>query len=167
MQTDNYLTAFKTQSQNALAKFAILVDELFIKFADSTMNKKSHEWNKLENTVLCTSFDAFLFIGSTFYFKMLNKIINGLIPTGIMNHLIEECCSTKWKFEKVQKIPKVLKFYDLGFVFNFWLGSCLVSIFAFVAEHVVKFLEKNHEIKPSEDHPDYIPVRVQRTADLE
>jgi len=73
---------------------------------------------------------------------MFIKIIDDLIPTGIMKHLIEEYYTKKLKFAKVGKEPQVLTLDDLAFGFNIWLGFCLLSIVGHVAEHLVRFVTK-------------------------
>ena len=68
---------------------------------------------------------------------MLNEVINNLIPTGIMNHLIENYYTKKAKVMKVGKNPKILDVDDLAFGFNIWLGFCAISGAAFVIELIL------------------------------
>lgn len=122
-----YLDALLTQSKNSSAKIALAVDQFYINFVDSFVERKTTEWNRLEDTVLYTSHDVFIFIGNVFYTQMFLKIIKSLIPTGIMSYLIENFYTKKIKFAKVEDEPKVLGLDDLGFGFNIWLGFCLLS----------------------------------------
>ena len=141
-----------TQSQNESAKLALTVDEFYVNHINFRL-KSTIEWNKLEDTILFTSQDAFCFYGTAYYTRMLLKIIGDLIPTGIMNHLIEEQYTKKWKFGKVGKEPQVLKMVDLAFGFNIWLGCCLLSLIGHVAEHLVRFLTKPKKLKFAKVHP--------------
>ena len=79
--------------------------------------------------------------------------INNLIPTGIMTHLIENFYTKKWKFKKSETEPKVLSLDDLLFGFNIWLGSCLVSFVAFVAEHGVGYIRRPKKVKFAKVRP--------------
>jgi len=141
-----------TQSQNSSAKMALSVDEFNSNYYQNLGIKAVNSWNKLE-TVLEKSFDAFFFIGSTFYFRMFNKIIDDLIPTGVMNHLIENHYTKKFrKIENDETEPKVLNYDDLSFGFNIWLGFCLISLVGFIAEHIYKLI-RTKKIKFAKVHP--------------
>lgn len=114
--------------------------------------KKSHGWNKLD-TVLFTSQDVFYFYGASYYTRMFIKILDNLIPTGVLKYLIEEHYTKKWKFAKVEKGPKILAVDDLAFGFNIWLGSCLVSTLGFIVEIFIKFMRKPTKIKYAKVRP--------------
>jgi len=144
--------ALVTQSQNASAKLALTVDEFYVNHFSSSL-KSTLKWNKLEDTVFSPSRDAFCFFGAAFYTRMLMKIVDNLIPTGIMNYLIEVHYTRKWKFAKVGKAPQVLTLDDLAFGFNIWLGCCLLSLFGHVAEHLVRFVTKPKKLKFAKVHP--------------
>ncbi|CAG9801205.1 unnamed protein product [Chironomus riparius] len=142
MSSNAYTTAYLLQSQNSSAKMALIVDELFTMFLSIKNDIKTLNWYKLDNIVVYTFHDAFVFMDNAFYFRMYNKIINDFIPTGIMNHLITNFYIRKFDYEKIIEDPKVLNLADLAFGFNIWLCACLVSVFGFIAEHVT-FLIKN------------------------
>jgi hypothetical protein len=128
-----FMEKFLTQSQNSSAKMALCVDEYFENFIESG-TQRNHDWNKLEDVVLYTTYEVFMFHNFAFYYRMFKNVIDNLIPTGIMNYLIENHYTRKWKFEKLEDEPKVLSLDDLVFGFNIWLGSCLISLIMFFAE---------------------------------
>lgn len=147
-----YLTAYQTQSQNASAKMGLIVDEFYVNYVDSRMKQKPPDWTRLENTVLFTYSDAFVFHADAFYFRAFDKVINNLIPTGVINYLIENYFTKKWKFPKVDKEPKVLSLDDLSFGFNIWLGTCFMSIFVFFWERLIN-CHRAKKIKFIKIHP--------------
>lgn len=122
-------------------------------FIDSHTKKRIHEWNKLEDTVLWSSYDVFIFHGTAFYFRMFYEIIDKLIPTGVMDYLIKEHYTKKWRFQKFKKEPKVLNVDNLGFGFNIWLGFCMISLIGFMAELLTKSLIKPKKIKFAKIYP--------------
>ena len=141
-----------TQSRNSSAKMAFSVDEFYLNYYLNLSIKPAHEWHKLE-TILMKTFDAFFFIGPVFYFRMFNKIIDDLIPTGVMNHLIENFYTKKFrKNDKDETEPKVLNYDDLSFGFNIWFGFCLISLVGFIAEHIYKLL-RTKKVKFAKVHP--------------
>jgi len=81
------------------------------------------------------------------------NVIDDLIPTGVMNHLIEKYYTKTWKFAKVGKEPQILTLDDLAFGFNIWLGFCLLSLVGHVAEHLVRFITKPKKLKFAKVHP--------------
>jgi len=121
------------------------VDEFYMDHISSSL-KSTLTWNILD-TILFTSQDAFCFYGAAYYTRMLMKVIDNLIPTGIMNHLIEKYYTKKWKFATVGKEPQVLTLDDLAFGFNIWLGCCLLTLVGHVAEHLVRFVTKPKKSK--------------------
>lgn len=139
---------------------ALVVDEFYINYIDSYRKNKLNEWSEL-NQILFTSYDVFLFHCNSFYFRMMNKIVNNLIPTGIMNHLVEKYYTQQWKWTKVEKDPKVLNVDDLSFGFNIWLACCLLSFLAFIAEFIVKFIKvrlgKLQKVHPVLDSNEPVP----------
>ncbi|CAG9812359.1 unnamed protein product [Chironomus riparius] len=147
-----FLDAYITQSQNSSAKMALTVDDAFVNYINSKLIKRNHEWNKLE-TVLVTSQDVFYFYGAAYTTRMLLKIIDNLIPTGVMKFLIEEYYTRKWKFAKDEKGPKILTVDDLAFGFNIWLGSCCISIVGFIIEFIIKFIRKPVKVKYAKVYP--------------
>lgn len=141
-----------TQSRNSTAKMAFSVDEFYSNYYLNLGIKPVHDWNKLE-TVLMKTYDAFIFIGHTFYYRMFNKIIDDLIPTGVMNYLIEKNYTKKFRKIDIDKTePKVFSFDDLSFGFNIWLVFCLISFFGFIAEHIYKLIE-TRKLKFAKVHP--------------
>ncbi|CAG9810205.1 unnamed protein product [Chironomus riparius] len=142
-----------SQSQNASAKLALTIDEYYVNAVSLELMKNNQKWNKLEDLELFTSQDVFYFYGAAYYTRMLVKVIESLIPTGIMNHLIEKYYTKKWKFPKIEKEPKVLTLDDLAFGFNIWLGCCLLSLVGHVAEHFVRFVRKPKKLKFAKVHP--------------
>ena len=119
----------------------LCVDEFsrnFIEFG----TKRNHDWNQLEDVVLYTTYETFMFHNFAFYFRMFKNIIDNLIPTGIMSHLIETHYTRKWKFEKFEDGPKVLSLDDLVFGFNIWLGCCLTTFVVFIVEQIRRIKSK-------------------------
>ena len=142
---------FVSQSQNASAKMALCVDEISLNDFEFK-RRKNHDWNQLDEP-LFTTHESFVFFDFSFYFRMLKKTIDKLIDTGVMKHLVDNHYLMRKKFGKTQKGPKVLNMNDLSFGFNIWLGFCLISIAAFVAEKIFKLTRKPREIKFAKVHP--------------
>lgn len=94
-----------------------------------------------------TTYEVFLFWSYSYYFRMFKKLIDNLIPTGIMKYLIENYFTKKLKFVKFEEGPKVLSVEDLLFGFKIWFGSCLISTFAFMAERRKGFVNKPRKMK--------------------
>jgi len=155
-----------TQSQNSSAKIALSVDDYFLNYHDSMSRERSYDWSKIEDFVMYTTQEVFIFHRSAYYFRMLFKIVDDFIPTGIMNHLIEKYYTKKWTFRKVGKDPRVLTVNDLAFGFNIWLGSCLLSFLAFLAELVVRFMKRPRKIKHAKVYPDRYTLRDNTCYDL-
>lgn len=132
---------------------ALCVDDFLQNFV--ALKKSNHfDWKKLEDTVLYTTYEAFLFRSYSFYYRMYKNVIDNLIPTGIMNWLLEDDYTKKWKFKKSRKGPKILSFNDLSFGFNIWLCTCLISLLAFGAEQLDRFkLQKPKKIKFAKIYP--------------
>jgi hypothetical protein len=105
--------------------------------------QKNHDWIKLEDTVLYTTYDAFFFLQHSFYFRMLKNLIDNLIPTGVMKHMIENFYTKNWKFEKSKAGPQILKVDDLLFGFKIWFVSCLISSIAILCELFVRLIFKD------------------------
>lgn len=146
MSTKEIVIAYATQSQNTFAKMAICMDEYLKNHLDYDQ-KIGDAWNLLEDPVLYTTSDAFLFLDNSFYFRMLKNIIDNLIPSGVMDYLIENNYVKKFEIQKLEEDPKVLSLDDLLFGFKIWFGSCLISFFAFCAEKFVKLRKKFDESK--------------------
>lgn len=73
---------------------------------------------------------------NAFYFRMIEKILDSLIDTGVISYLIEKDIGTKLKFSQPNSEPSVLNMDDLYFGFNIWLGFCVVSVLSFLVEQI-------------------------------
>jgi len=125
-----------TQSKNSSAKHVLCVEGSLLDYG--IVNKENiYEWNRLEDIYLFTFNEVFMMISGTFYDEMIRKVINRLIPTGVMNHLIENFYERNWKFVKAQNIPKILNLNDLLFSFIIWSGLCLVSFIVLMIERQI------------------------------
>ncbi|KAL7051757.1 hypothetical protein ACKWTF_004600 [Chironomus riparius] len=159
MSPKEYGIAYLEQSQNSSAKMALIVDEFATRLTDSKFNIRTNYWTKLEDHVVFSFHDAFFFVDSCFYFRMFDRIIDDLIPTGIMNHLIENYYTKPWGYDQPEVEPKILTVEDLAFGFNIWLLFCLISFIGFIAEHIAVFVLKPirsyapvHPINPKLEH---------------
>lgn len=125
-----------TESQNASVKHVLCFQGSILDYG--IVNKENiYEWNRLESIYLFTFNEVFMMISGTFYDEMIRKVINSLIPTGVMNYLIENFYERNWKFVKTPNIPKILNFNDLLFSFIIWFGLCLVSFIIFIIERQI------------------------------
>jgi hypothetical protein len=147
---------FLTQSQNAEAKIALCFDEFTQNYIELEMHR-NHDWNKIEDNVLYTNHEVFAFWNHIFYFRMFKILIDNLIATGVMKHLVEKYYTKKWKFEKFVESRKVFSVQDLAFGFHIWLWCCLMSFLGFLAELIYKRLnsprKKPKPIKFAKVHP--------------
>jgi len=140
----DYQRAFYRQSQNSSANMALCVDD-YHQNLQSFVMRENVAWNQIQDLILYTAFDAFLFLDNSFYFLMLKNLINNLIPTGVMNHLIDAYYTKKLTFQKTEKEPKVLNIDDLQFGFKIWFGACLIAFLTFLLEKGMKVrLRKSH-----------------------
>lgn len=130
---------------------ALCVDEYFQYHVESKMHH-SFGWNKLQDVVMFTSYDAFAFHGHSFYFRMINKVINRLISTGIMKHLIENHYTKKSKFVKVENGPEILNLEDVKVCFNIWIGCCVLSCLIFLLEQLERL--RNKRLLHAQIHPE-------------
>jgi len=144
---------------------ALCVDEFYQNHAEKSMQQK-YEWNRLDDPVLYTTHEVFMFWTLSFYFPMYNKIIRELIPTGIMQYLVDNYYTQKTKYITDEEGPKILSLDDLLFGFKIWLGCCFISSFIFVLEYLIKFIlrhrkkqfrkfkfEKVHPLKTFKPYP--------------
>ena len=113
----------------------------------ASQTKENHEWNRLDETVLYTTHDAFMFWNFAFHFRMLHNVINSLIPTGIMKLLVEQFYTKSYEFPKLENNPNVLTLDDLMFGFKIWIVSCLVSLIAFVGEIIYSWYKAPKKIR--------------------
>lgn len=142
-----------TKSQNSTAKIALCLDDLLLNYIEFLQHKNLN-WNQLDNNLYTTT-EVFQFWSHSFYFRMFKILIDNLIPTGIMVHLVENNFTRAWKFEKPEEGPKVLEVDDLLFGFNIWFGCCIISTFSFVTELGFNLLKpkKSKRIKFMKIHP--------------
>lgn len=159
MSPTAFQSAYYSQPQNSSAKIALIVDEYFTMFATLTNKIRAPNWNRLDNTVVYTFHDTFVFIGTSFYFRMFDKMIDKFIPTGIMQHLIDNYFFKKLIFEDTEEDQKELTLADLAFGFNIWLVACFLSLLGFIAEHILALKNKRKQIfaavHPINSKPDH------------
>ncbi|CAG9798468.1 unnamed protein product [Chironomus riparius] len=148
----DFKKAFLTQSQNVTAKLALCVDEFNLNFIESEI-KRNNDWNQLDDSVLYTHQEVFMFWSHSYYFRMYKMLIDSLIPTGIMKYLVDTYYTKKLQFEKFDEGPKVLSVDDLLFGFKIWLGCCLISVLSFVAEILYQIILKPRKIEFYKVHP--------------
>lgn len=125
---------------------ALCVDEYFLNFVGSHF-KKNHDWNRLDETVLYTTHDAFMFWNFAFHFRMLHNVINNLIPTGIMKLLVEQYYTKSSEFPKLENNTKVLSLDDLMFGFKIWFVCCLVSLIAYIGERIYSWYKAPKKVR--------------------
>ncbi|CAG9812356.1 unnamed protein product [Chironomus riparius] len=164
INSEQFTDAYLTQSDNSTAKIALVIDEILKSRYDFYENKDNFVWNELDE-VLFTSFDAFLFHCNSFYFRMINKIINNLIPTGLLNYLINNHYIKSPVVKTNENKPKVLSINDLNVGFNIWLLCCLLSFFTFIAEFIVRFIIIRVN-KKQKIHPEYDPIEIEMKCNL-
>ena len=99
------------------------------------------------------TYEVFHFWSNAYYYRMFKKLIDSLIPTGIMKLLVEKYFTKKFKFVKLEEGPKVLGVDDLLFGFKIWFGSCIISTLTFAVERLKKSLKKPRKIKFSKVVP--------------
>ena len=146
---------------------ALCIEE-FLKNSMDFKGEIVEVWNLLEDPVLFTTSDAFLFLDNSYYFRMLKKVIDDLIPTGVMNYLIEKHYVNQFKIQKLEENPKVLCLDDLLFGFKIWIGSCLISSLTFISEQLAR-LKKRFEkdkLNPSDDRNNDILEEVEAMSDV-
>jgi hypothetical protein len=132
---------------------ALCVDEFFQNFLELE-TQSNYDWYELEELVLASTHEVFLFRHYSFYFNMMKNVIEDLIPTGIMKYLVENFYTKKFRFEKVQAAgPAVLTFDDLLFGFKIWVGSFLLALLAFFAENFARLKKKKRKMKFDKVHP--------------
>ena len=130
---DLFTNLFATQSQNASAKLALVIDEINLQALNQFTNTNP-DWNQIDYGNMFKSQQVFAFHNHAFYFRMLKKTIDDMIDTGQMENLIKNSCSNSENNRDRYDGPKVLAMSDLEFGFYIWIGCCCVSIFGFVLE---------------------------------
>lgn len=113
---------------------SLLISDLFKSYAEY-ITRQSDNWIKLEEAMHVTH-GSLVTQPNAFYFGMIEKIVDSLIDTGVIDYLIENDIGTKLKFTKPKSEPSVLNMGDLYFGFNIWLGFCVVSVFSFLVEQI-------------------------------
>jgi len=99
-----------------------------------TNAKKFSTWLRLSDNFR-TSTSGFGFYGGNFFFPIVDKAVQQLTDTGIVNNWVKTVLQTKIKMEKV-KNAKVLLVNDLSFGFVIWLVSCGISVVIFACEMI-------------------------------
>lgn len=119
-----------TQSKNASAKIAIIVQELTLEMFDRLgFNIK---WHKLPNCIFVSQ-SGFGFIQNNYFFDIVDETVQKLSSSGIITRFIEQC----YPFKRNQietKTPSVLKVENLDFGFIIWIGCCLISLVCLICE---------------------------------
>lgn len=102
------------------------------------LNQKNYtHWNELNHVVVYSMLETFIFPQGSFYYRMMKTLINRLIETGVMSHIVQYEFPILGKPLNDDK-PKVLKLDQLSFGFNIWLVSCGVSVATFMFERFYK-----------------------------
>lgn len=91
---------------------------------------------KLKNFENKLATSSFLTVRNSFYYGILNQVLDKIIPTGIPQYLIEYHSFLIYKKHEPidDSEPRVLTVDDLCFGFVLWLGSCAVAIVGFFFE---------------------------------
>ncbi|KAL7051756.1 hypothetical protein ACKWTF_004599 [Chironomus riparius] len=153
LSAEEYNAAYLEQSQNSSAKMALIVDEFATRFIDRKLNRRTNNWTKLDDFIVFAFHETFFFFKECFYFRMFDRIIDDLIPTGIINHLIENNYTKPWEYDQPEVKPKVLTLDDLAFGFIIWLIFCLISFIGFIVEHIAVLV-----LKPIESYAAVHPI---------
>lgn len=133
---EDFYELYTTQSANASAKISLVVSNLD-QFHFMNSFYKYDNWLKLEDFVIEIKHGCFVALQHSFYFKMIDKITNQLIDTGIMKKFVNLLVYGDMKFYKIKDSPEVLRMKDLSFGFNIWLGFCILSIVTYIFEHIL------------------------------
>ena len=148
------------------AKLALCVDEFNLNFIESEI-KRNNDWNQLDNSVLYTHQEVFMFWSHSYYFRMYKILVDSLIPTGIMKYLVDTYYTKKLQFETFEEGPRVLSVDDLLFGFNIWLGCCLFSFLTYLAEKLFQFISQPRKVQFYKVHPIEIQkVQTKLNAEL-
>ncbi|CAG9805812.1 unnamed protein product [Chironomus riparius] len=140
LDEQSFITYFMSQSQNATAKLAFIVQTLvldmyYIHFSDRG------KWHKLPNFNFQVSQSGFFVAHNNFMFEPIDNITQKLISAGIMNYLVQKCSSgLKNINEEVVWSSLVLSSLKFGFVI--WIECCGVCCIVFVVELLILKLFK-------------------------
>lgn len=145
MFVKTFSDAIQTQSQNSSAKMALCVDEFLLNHLEFH-GQENYKWNQL-NIVIHLKYEAFIFRGYSFFYRMFRKVINDLIPTGIMSHLVNNFYTKSWIFKEIRDERKVLSVSDLLFGFKIWIVCCIASAVTFGVEQRSRFVKKPKKVR--------------------
>lgn len=121
-----------TQSRNASAKIAVLVQSTALDNLESKRGIK-YNWYMLPDVYFHQSVTGIFIKRNNFFYQVINKVLQRWVSTGIIDHMIKNVFKPKRKFIK-EKEWDVLTLENLRFGFVIWLGTCCVSIIAFILE---------------------------------
>lgn len=136
---------FETQSENASAKIAIIVQQKDVEGYE-LRNRKKTNWHQLPQYTVHVFQTAFGLSANNFFFDVINKATQQLKPAGIIDRIIEQCYPFK-RTLLAEKNWKVLKLNDLIFGFVIWMGWCMVCTGVFFGECVFKNLRGKRIVK--------------------
>ena len=138
---NSYYMKYSTDSSS---KIALLVEEIYYK----SLAHISHvKWKHLESKDKIVLQLGYAFHQHSFSFRMLHKLINRLIDTGIMNRLVDLHLDTTNNFIKMRGNVKFLNLNDLSIGFIIWIGFSGISVIIFIIELLMK-----STINPIVDH---------------
>ncbi|CAG9797955.1 unnamed protein product [Chironomus riparius] len=145
-----FANLFMTQSRNASAKLALVIDEINLQ-ALKQFTKTNPDWKRIENGNKFKSQQVFAFHDYAFHFRMLKKTIDNMIDSGQMENLIKNYYSNSPNNEdSYDDEPRVLAMSDLEFGFYIWIGCCCISILGFVFELFWSFFKNTKTSIPVE-----------------
>ncbi|CAG9799884.1 unnamed protein product [Chironomus riparius] len=116
-----FFTIILNSSQDSSSKLGIIVQDLMIPF-EEVKKGRTLNWHQLSDPTLVTKAD-FAFYLNNFYLKVMDRVLNAWIPTGIMDKIVENFLGVKRKFIASNK-PSILTVDKLSFGFTIWLGCC-------------------------------------------
>ncbi|CAG9810964.1 unnamed protein product [Chironomus riparius] len=128
---EDYYNIFMTQSRNASAKIAIIMDEFALKMHNSYGS--NIKWQKIPNYSIWVSQCGFGFRTNNYFFRIVDETVQWLVSGGIMTRLIQKCYPSKRNRIEI-KTPSVFKVENLDFGFVIWIGCCAACAICFVAE---------------------------------
>lgn len=120
-------------------KIALIIESLTIDQYERD-KKVPCPWNKIKDFSLQVSQIGFAFPKNNYFFKNIDKIMQQLLSTGVIEHLKARYFPKVMKF-KTKKNWSVLTFENLEFGFVIWLMFCALCICGFFMELVAKIIE--------------------------
>ncbi|KAL7015704.1 hypothetical protein ACKWTF_016613 [Chironomus riparius] len=123
---------FATQCQNASAKmFISLTSEHLHMYNEAT--QQICPWHTIqyprENYAAFGRYPA-----NHFFFKMLNNILDTIIPTGIVDYIVHQNFEIRYYVDNKIGDPVSMTLNDLGFGFIVWMCSLFPTILVFLVE---------------------------------